>query len=80
MNFMEQQAYPAAKPKDMTRVNQFITHNFNVNLQSDLYKLPDTNFGFVAGYDMEYAGYWFSVDRHGTIRRHSFSSSGFGKS
>jgi len=44
-------------------------------------KLPySQKFGRVGKLDNSGRGYWFSVDTHGRVRTHHYSSSGFGRS
>ena len=70
------------KPKDMTKVNRFLRakYPYTYSRTSQLYLLPKVIFGKIAGYDMAGQGYWFSVDRHGVVRRHTYYSAGFGRS
>jgi len=45
------------------------------------WRLPyNQNFGRIGRLDNAGRGYWFSVDTHGNVRTHHYSSSGFGRS
>ena len=55
--------------------NNLGTYGYNVGW----YKMS-TKFGRISRLDNTGRGYWFSVDQHGAVRIHHFSSSGFGKS
>ena len=65
----------------MSAVNNFLSdHNYG-GRSSNMYTVPKKEFGKISReYDMKGEGYWFSVDRNGVVRHHSYSSSGFGKS
>jgi hypothetical protein len=70
------------KPTDTTALTAFMAkHYYGKTMgSSKVYVIPKREFGKIAYMDLEYAGYWFSVDRRGYVRRHSYSTSGFGKS
>lgn len=56
----------------------FVTHHA-LNTRG-MFHPGKTNFGYVSDLDNSGRGDWFSVDRYGNVRRHSYYSSGFGRS